>query len=69
MTDSYDNFVISLMVPMIAYVYFGKSTLPALEDGWIKAASSWGNLVGQLGFGMLGDLVGRKKIYGGIYYH
>lgn len=49
---------------MIAYVYFGKSSLPPLEDGWIKAASAWGNLVGQLIFGMLGDWVGRKKVYG-----
>lgn len=64
LTDSYDNFVISLMAPMIAYVYFGKSSLPPLEDGWLKAASAWGNLVGQLFFGMLGDWVGRKKIYG-----
>lgn len=64
LTDSYDNFVISLMVPMIAYTYYGSSSLPSFEDGWIKAASSYGNLVGQLLFGYLGDILGRKKIYG-----
>ncbi|RKO85928.1 major facilitator superfamily domain-containing protein [Blyttiomyces helicus] len=30
----------------------------------MKASTSWGNLVGQLGFGYLGDKLGRKKMYG-----
>ena len=73
LTDSYDNFIIGLMVPMIGYCYFdnidymGKDNVnqvPNLENGWLKAASSYGNLVGQLTFGILGDLIGRKKIYG-----
>lgn len=66
LTDSYDNFVISLMVPMIAYVYFPNSNghLPALEDGFVKAASAYGNLIGQIGFGIMGDIFGRKKMYG-----
>ncbi|TMW69040.1 hypothetical protein Poli38472_001196 [Pythium oligandrum] len=62
--DSYDNFVIGLMVPMIAYEYYGKSGLASTEDGWIKGASSWGNMVGQVSFAILGDVLGRKKIYG-----
>ena len=33
-------------------------------DGWVKASTNWGNLVGQLGFGYLGDKLGRKKMYG-----
>ncbi|KAI8836395.1 major facilitator superfamily domain-containing protein [Chytriomyces cf. hyalinus JEL632] len=33
-------------------------------DAWLKASTSWGNLVGQLGFGYLGDRLGRKRIYG-----
>ncbi|KAI9019157.1 major facilitator superfamily domain-containing protein [Hyaloraphidium curvatum] len=67
LTDSYDNFVIGLMVPMIAYSYLGPSSggaLSSVADGFVKAASSYGNLVGQLGFGMLGDVLGRKKVYG-----
>jgi MFS transporter, PHS family, inorganic phosphate transporter len=62
--DSYDNFVIGLMVPMIAYEYFGKSSLSSRSDGWVKAASSWGNAVGQISFAVLGDVLGRKKVYG-----
>ncbi|KAL4155291.1 hypothetical protein PRNP1_007402 [Phytophthora ramorum] len=62
--DSYDNFVIGLMVPMIAYEYFDKSSLTTRADGWVKAASSYGNAVGQISFAILGDILGRKRIYG-----
>ncbi|KAH9182760.1 hypothetical protein AeNC1_015263, partial [Aphanomyces euteiches] len=63
--DSYDNFVIGLIVPMIAWEYYGKSSLPSsLADGWVKAASSWGNMIGQVAFAILGDILGRKKVYG-----
>ncbi|KAJ3066968.1 hypothetical protein HDU98_009786 [Podochytrium sp. JEL0797] len=33
-------------------------------DAWMKASTNWGNLVGQVGFGILGDKLGRKKMYG-----
>ncbi|KAI9342845.1 major facilitator superfamily domain-containing protein [Obelidium mucronatum] len=33
-------------------------------DAWLKASTNWGNLIGQIGFGYLGDLLGRKKMYG-----
>lgn len=62
--DSYDNFVIGLMVRMIAYEYFGKSSLSSRADGWVKVASSYGNAVGQISFAILGDIIGRKRIYG-----
>eukprot|EP00475_Leptophrys_vorax_P018852 TRINITY_DN2573_c0_g1_i1.p1 TRINITY_DN2573_c0_g1~~TRINITY_DN2573_c0_g1_i1.p1 ORF type:complete len:532 (-),score=138.94 TRINITY_DN2573_c0_g1_i1:64-1659(-) len=65
LVDSYDNFVIGLMVPMIAYEYYNKSGLPSSSaDGWLKAASSWGNMTGQIVFAILGDVLGRKKMYG-----
>ncbi|KAF0696880.1 Aste57867_12399 [Aphanomyces stellatus] len=65
LVDSYDNFVISLIVPMVAWEYYGKSGLPSsLGDGWVKGASSWGNMVGQVSFAILGDIFGRKRVYG-----
>ncbi|KXS21860.1 putative phosphate transporter [Gonapodya prolifera JEL478] len=68
LTDSYDNFIIGLIVPCIAYVYYGgkasNGALPSVEDGLIKAASSYGNLVGQFMFGAMGDIFGRKRMYG-----
>ncbi|KAI8610544.1 phosphate transporter-like protein, partial [Chytriomyces sp. MP71] len=33
-------------------------------DAWLKASTNWGNLIGQVGFGILGDKLGRKKMYG-----
>ncbi|KAJ3025761.1 UNVERIFIED_CONTAM: phosphate transporter [Siphonaria sp. JEL0065] len=33
-------------------------------DAWLKASTNWGNLIGQIGFGYLGDKLGRKKMYG-----
>ncbi|KAJ3134518.1 phosphate transporter [Irineochytrium annulatum] len=33
-------------------------------DAALKASTNWGNLFGQLGFGYLGDKLGRKKMYG-----
>ncbi|KAJ3010324.1 UNVERIFIED_CONTAM: phosphate transporter [Siphonaria sp. JEL0065] len=33
-------------------------------DAWMKASTNWGNFVGQLGFGYLGDKLGRKRMYG-----
>ncbi|KAF0714510.1 hypothetical protein As57867_003825, partial [Aphanomyces stellatus] len=63
--DSYDTFVIGLIVPMLAWEYYNQSELPSTKaDGWVKAASSWGNLVGHVSFAVLGDILGRKKVYG-----
>ncbi|KAI9346886.1 major facilitator superfamily domain-containing protein [Obelidium mucronatum] len=33
-------------------------------DAWLKASTNWGNLVGQVSFGILGDKLGRKRMYG-----
>ncbi|KAJ3069767.1 phosphate transporter [Podochytrium sp. JEL0797] len=33
-------------------------------DAWLKASTNWGNLVGQISFGIAGDSHGRKAVYG-----
>jgi PHS family inorganic phosphate transporter-like MFS transporter len=64
-TDSYDIFTASLLTTMLGIVYFpGKGVMPATSDNAIKLATSAGTVVGQLGFGMMADIVGRKKMYG-----
>ncbi|RWA04686.1 hypothetical protein EKO27_g10413 [Xylaria grammica] len=65
-TDSYDIFVVSLLNVMLGIVYFqdAKGKLPQSSDNAIKLATSAGTVVGQLGFGYLADVVGRKKMYG-----
>ncbi|OAQ63029.1 inorganic phosphate transporter PHO84 [Pochonia chlamydosporia 170] len=64
-TDSYDIFTASLLTTMLGIVYYpGVGAMPTSSDNAIKLATSAGTVVGQLGFGMLADLVGRKKMYG-----
>ncbi|BGO99763.1 hypothetical protein JCM10021v2_003440 [Rhodotorula toruloides] len=66
-TDAYDIFAINLCAAMIGYVYnMGnhKGALTANQDLGLKIATPVGTLVGQLFFGWLADIVGRKKMYG-----
>ena len=52
---------------MLGYVYYWDNpghALPCAYDSLIKAATSWGSLIGQLLFGWLSDKYGRRKVYG-----
>ncbi|PPQ66824.1 hypothetical protein CVT24_008683 [Panaeolus cyanescens] len=63
---SYDIFAINVAAVMLGYVY-GTTTdkkLPYVEDLGLKIATPVGTLVGQILFGWLADLWGRKKMYG-----
>ncbi|KAI8610543.1 major facilitator superfamily domain-containing protein [Chytriomyces sp. MP71] len=51
--DAYDIFVIGPAIPIIYQVYY---------SGY--ASTNWENLIGQIGFGILGDKLGRWKMYG-----
>ncbi|KAJ7478309.1 major facilitator superfamily domain-containing protein [Mycena latifolia] len=69
-TDAYDIFAINIAVVMIGYVY-GHSPdqncrpgLNTLQNLGLKIATPVGNFFGQLFFGWLADVVGRKKMYG-----
>jgi MFS transporter, PHS family, inorganic phosphate transporter len=65
-TDSYDIFVVSLLTIMLGVVYFpnNKGAIPTSADTGIKVATSGGTVLGQVGFGALADVVGRKRMYG-----
>ncbi|KAH7383113.1 putative inorganic phosphate transporter PHO84 [Cadophora sp. MPI-SDFR-AT-0126] len=67
-TDSYDIFAINLVTSMLGIVYFNDSkshgTIPPNSDTAIKVSTSGGTVLGQLGFGYLADVVGRKRMYG-----
>ncbi len=75
-TDAYDLFVIGVLVAMFAFFqpfaipgvlvnlpFFGK-VAPITGLGLLGAAAIFGAAVGPFVFGRLGDLVGRKTIYG-----
>ncbi|KAG5335668.1 hypothetical protein C0989_000796 [Termitomyces sp. Mn162] len=67
---SYDLFTITLASVMLGYVYGAGSPsnngrmLSSNQDLGIKVATPVGNLVGQLLFGWLADMLGRKRMYG-----
>ena len=63
MTDSYDIFAINMSVPMMAYVFW-KGSIPSSTQTLIKVSTSVGTVIGQVGFGWLADVLGRKAIYG-----
>ncbi|KAI9816538.1 MAG: acid phosphatase pho5 [Pycnora praestabilis] len=68
-TDAYDIFAIGLVTAMLGVVYWqdakkGKGTIPSNSDTAIKVATSGGTVIGQLAFGFLADIVGRKRMYG-----
>ncbi|KAF8202067.1 phosphate transporter [Mycena galopus ATCC 62051] len=68
-TDAYDLFAINIAATMIGYVYGTQkpgvaSKLNPNQDLGVKVAAPVGNLCGQLLFGWLADIVGRKRMYG-----
>ncbi|KAG6917702.1 hypothetical protein DXG01_001474 [Tephrocybe rancida] len=69
-TDSYDLFAINIASMMLGYVYGTAGTGSSLkqlnkaQDIGVKVAAPVGALFGQLLFGWLADIVGRKRMYG-----
>ncbi|CAI6338056.1 unnamed protein product [Periconia digitata] len=65
-TDSYDIFCVSLLTIMLGIVYKhdNAGALTTQQDTAIKLSTSAGTVIGQVGFGALADIVGRKKMYG-----
>ncbi|KAJ7619568.1 phosphate transporter [Roridomyces roridus] len=65
--DSYDIFAINIGAQMIGYVYGTGSPRKLTtnrQDLGLKVALPVGTLFGQLLFGWLADIVGRKRMYG-----
>ena len=54
-----------MLTVMLGIVYYpGVGKMPTTSDSAIKLSTSAGTVIGQLGFGMLADIVGRKRMYG-----
>lgn len=57
-----------MVTNMLGTVYWHDTdhagVIPPNADTAIKASTSGGTVIGQLGFGWLADMVGRKRMYG-----
>ncbi|CAI6073842.1 unnamed protein product [Clonostachys chloroleuca] len=64
--DGYMVTVIGVVVTMLGYVYFKDNggVVPTLQGSAIKGCMNAGLILGQISFGILGDALGRKKVYG-----
>jgi PHS family inorganic phosphate transporter-like MFS transporter len=63
--DAYDLFAVNFANVLMGQVYYpgeGNGRLPDSIDLGIKMSSSVGTVIGQIGFGVLNDMYGRKKV-------
>jgi MFS transporter, PHS family, inorganic phosphate transporter len=65
-TDSYDLFAMNLALQMVGMAFWQSDggLIPSNVQTAIKAAISGGAVIGQIGFGVLADLLGRRRMYG-----
>ncbi|THY23069.1 inorganic phosphate transporter [Aureobasidium pullulans] len=64
LTDAYNIFSINLVMPMIGHIYYPNGIVPREYQVAINIATLGGSILGQLGFGIAGDWLGRRKAYG-----
>jgi MFS transporter, PHS family, inorganic phosphate transporter len=62
-TESYNLFATNVILPSLAYVYWSTDNSGSHETQ-INIVTLTGSIVGQLVFGLLADLFGRRKLYG-----
>ena len=58
-------FAVNMIVPMISIVYWNGEISPSAELS-INMATLVGTFIGQVVIGVLGDRLGRKKMYGAL---
>lgn len=63
-TDAYDIFAVNTVLPMVSLVYWDSEFMPKGTYTAMLCATLAGSMIGQVIFGVLGDLFGRKKMYG-----
>jgi Arabinose efflux permease len=63
-TDAYDLFIIGAILDIFSAYKLPGFVLNPLYTGLLTSSAIFSAVVGQLFFGVLGDLIGRKKVYG-----
>ena len=65
LTDAYDIFALNVVSQIVPWIYLsGNGTPPPNIQALILCSTLTGVFFGQLIFGFLGDIYGRRKIYG-----
>ena len=62
LADAYDLFVINVVVDMMSRCDYDQSLTTSMKSN-VKTAALVGAVVGQLFFGSIADLIGRKKVF------
>lgn len=68
LTDSFGLFALNVVTPMLGYVYWpnddGIPHVPTSVKTAMMCSTLAGTMVGQIAFGFLADVLGRRKMYG-----
>ncbi|XP_031123304.1 probable inorganic phosphate transporter 1-9 [Ipomoea triloba] len=64
-TDAYDLFCIPPIMKLLAHIHYpDKCEVSPAVNSTMVGIALLGTVIGKLGFGRLGDLVGRRRVYG-----
>ena len=65
LTDAYDIFALTVVSQIVPWVYWDQNGIPdTVHQAALMCSTLAGTFLGQLVFGVLGDLYGRRKMYG-----
>ena len=62
LADAYDLFVINVAIDLMAEVPYLQTLTPGLKSS-TKSIALIGAVIGQIGFGSLADVIGRRKVF------
>ncbi|KAF1935962.1 MFS general substrate transporter [Clathrospora elynae] len=70
LTDAFGLFALNVVTPMLGYVYWPENlednvpSVPTSVKTALMCSTLAGTMVGQIGFGLAADFLGRRKMYG-----
>jgi MFS transporter, PHS family, inorganic phosphate transporter len=65
LTDAYDIFALNVVIPMLGHIFWSQQgEVPQGVQTGMMCATLAGTMIGQIGFGIAADVLGRRKMYG-----